>query len=92
MRELKNVLERAVILADHDLLTVDDLPAELHYLSATPTITPNASHDRPLRTAELHHIRQVLAEAHGNKAKAARMLNVAVTTLYRKRQEYGLEE
>ncbi|GAA4019780.1 hypothetical protein GCM10022408_37400 [Hymenobacter fastidiosus] len=39
---------------------------------------------------ERNHIRQVLQEAHGNKAEAARTLNVAVTTLYRKMQECGL--
>ncbi|GAA3936195.1 helix-turn-helix domain-containing protein [Hymenobacter algoricola] len=45
-----------------------------------------------LRTAGLRHMRPGLAEAHGNKAEAARMLNVAVTTLSRKMQEYGLKE
>ncbi|TGE29179.1 sigma-54-dependent transcriptional regulator [Hymenobacter metallicola] len=91
VRELKNVLERAVILADYDLLTVADLPAELQYVAETPPHHPSNSPDWSLRTAEMHHIRQVLGQAHGNKAEAARLLGVAVTTLYRKMQEYGLQ-
>jgi len=92
VRELKNVLERAVILADADLITVADLPAELQFLPVPSASAAPGQPDRSLRTAELLHIRQVLGETHGNKAEAARLLGVAVTTLYRKMQEYGLKE
>ncbi|SNR29745.1 sigma-54-dependent transcriptional regulator [Hymenobacter mucosus] len=88
VRELKNVLERAAILADSDLLTVDDLPAEFHYLSATPAT--DAASDRSLRTLEKQQIRQVLHETGGNKMEAARQLGIGTKTLYRKIQEYGL--
>ncbi|MBX0288819.1 sigma-54 dependent transcriptional regulator [Hymenobacter sp. HSC-4F20] len=88
VRELKNVLERAAILADGDLLTVDDLPAEFHYLP-TPLTTDEAS-DRTLRTLEKRQIRQVLQETGGNKMEAARQLGIGTKTLYRKIQEYGL--
>ncbi|GAB2793348.1 DNA-binding NtrC family response regulator [Hymenobacter luteus] len=88
VRELKNVLERAAILADGDLLTVDDLPTEFHYLP-TPLTTDEAS-DRTLRTLEKRQIRQVLQETGGNKMEAARQLGIGTKTLYRKIQEYGL--
>ncbi|RPD47605.1 sigma-54-dependent Fis family transcriptional regulator [Hymenobacter sediminis] len=88
VRELKNVLERAAILADGDLLTLDDLPAEFHYLP-TPLTTDEAS-DRTLRTLEKRQIRQVLQETGGNKMEAARQLGIGTKTLYRKIQEYGL--
>ncbi|HEX8428170.1 sigma-54 dependent transcriptional regulator [Hymenobacter sp.] len=89
VRELKNVLERAVILADDDLLTPEYLPAEFDVVVPPASGTPD-DHERTLRSMERNHIRSVLQEAHGNKTEAARILGVALTTLYRKIQEYGL--
>ncbi|WP_354581388.1 sigma-54 dependent transcriptional regulator [Hymenobacter sp. UYP22] len=88
VRELKNVLERAAILADGDTVTVDDLPADFHYLPAAPG-TDEAS-DNSLRTLEKRQIRQVLHDTGGNKMEAARQLGIGTKTLYRKIQEYGL--
>ncbi|UYZ64742.1 sigma-54-dependent transcriptional regulator [Hymenobacter weizhouensis] len=88
VRELKNVLERAVILADGDTLTVDDLPAELHYF--TPDAGLDEAADKSLRTMEKRQIRQVLHDTGGNKMEAARQLGIGTKTLYRKIQEYGL--
>lgn len=88
VRELKNVLERAVILADGDSLTVDDLPAELHYF-LPPTGADEAS-DKSLRAMEKRQIQAVLHETGGNKMEAARQLGIGTKTLYRKIQEYGL--
>ena len=89
VRELKNVLERAVILADGDWLTPEQLPAEFDE-TLHPTADVLDNHERSLRNVEKNHIRTVLHEAHGNKTEAARILGVALTTLYRKIQEYGL--
>lgn len=88
VRELKNVLERAAILADGDMLTTDDLPAEFHHLAPAPT-TDEAS-DKSLRALEKRQIREVLQETGGNKMEAARQLGIGTKTLYRKIQEYGL--
>jgi two-component system NtrC family response regulator len=89
VRELKNVLERAAILADGDTLTTDDLPAEFHHF--TPDVSaPDDAPDRTLRTLEKRQIRQVLQETGGNKMEAARQLGIGTKTLYRKIQEYGL--
>ncbi|MBC8084914.1 MAG: sigma-54-dependent Fis family transcriptional regulator [Hymenobacter sp.] len=89
VRELKNVLERAVILADGDLLTPEYLPAEFDELPPPANGVADET-GRTLRSMERNHIRTVLQEAHGNKTEAARLLGVALTTLYRKIQEYGL--
>lgn len=92
IRELKNVIERAVILSDTrddgpNELTPDLLPYEMqHGLS---TIDPNTIVD--LATLEQQHIRRVLRHTNGNKTEAARLLGIGLTTLYRKLQEYGLE-
>lgn len=92
IRELKNVIERAVILADpgddgSTELTPDLLPYEMQ--GGLTTADPNAIVD--LTTLEQGHIRRVLRHTNGNKAEAARLLGIGLTTLYRKLAEYGLE-
>jgi transcriptional regulator with PAS, ATPase and Fis domain len=44
-----------------------------------------------LASAEKIHIQKVLNYANGNKTKTAELLNIALTTLYRKLSEYGIE-
>ncbi|WP_022825116.1 sigma-54-dependent transcriptional regulator [Hymenobacter norwichensis] len=88
VRELKNVLERAAILADTDTLTIDDLPTEFQYFTAEPAA--DEASDKTLRTLEKRQIRTVLQETGGNKMEAARQLGIGTKTLYRKIQEYGL--
>jgi two-component system NtrC family response regulator len=86
IRELKNVIERAVILEDTEVLTPASLPYELQY--PTPSIA-NASSFQ-LCDMEKVHVRMVLTHAKGNKTEAARLLNIGLATLYRKIEEYGL--
>lgn len=86
VRELRNVLERAAILCQ-EVITADCLPLELQL---PPEELPADLGLRSLRQAEKQHIQRVLLEEHGNKTEAARVLGVALTTLYRKIQEYGL--
>jgi two-component system NtrC family response regulator len=87
IRELKNIIERATILSDGPELTVNDLPTELRY--ATP------KHNGPLSAFDLAsveklHIQRVLNHTKGNKTEAARLLNIGLTTLYRKIDEYHI--
>jgi two-component system NtrC family response regulator len=88
VRELKNVLERAVILADEEVLTTDTLPTEFQALAPEPAEA--AATGRSLWAVEKRQIEQVLQEVMGNKTEAARQLGISVKTLYRKLQEYGL--
>ncbi len=87
IRELKNVIERAVILADNAELTVDNLPTELQVTSFR-TNGPLSAFD--LASVEKLHIQRVLNHTKGNKTEAARLLNIGLTTLYRKIEEYRL--
>ncbi len=87
VRELKNVLERAVILADEELLTADTLPPEFQAVPAAEE-EPTSSHN--LRALEKRQIQLVLQEVGGNKTEAARQLGIGVKTLYRKIEEYSL--
>ncbi|RMF22605.1 MAG: sigma-54-dependent Fis family transcriptional regulator [Bacteroidetes bacterium] len=86
IRELKNVIERAVILADSDELTPNCLPLEFIY--------PDHKSDSPesLRLSEMEkmHIRKVLAYTKGNKTRTAELLGIGLSTLYRKIEEYKL--
>jgi DNA-binding NtrC family response regulator len=86
IRELKNVLERAVILAEGPELTVDNLPLEMQTLG----YHPHTLSAFDLASVEKLHIQRVLNHTKGNKTEAARLLNIGLTTLYRKIEEYHL--
>ncbi|MBG8556119.1 sigma-54-dependent transcriptional regulator [Hymenobacter guriensis] len=91
VRELKNVLERASILTPaNQPLTVDGLPLELQLFAQAGSPATPAEDERSLRNAEKQHIQRILLECGGNKTDTAKVLGVALTTLYRKIQEYGL--
>ncbi|MEO6314670.1 MAG: sigma-54 dependent transcriptional regulator [Chitinophagaceae bacterium] len=87
IRELKNVIERAVILADSAQLTVNNLPLEMQILPVSAQETLSAF---DLSSVEKLHILRVLRHTNGNKTETARLLNIGLTTLYRKIEEYGL--
>jgi two-component system, NtrC family, response regulator len=89
IRELKNVIERAVILSNSSELTVDSLPIELQTLSHKDHGSLSAF---DLTSVEKLHIQRVLIHTKGNKTEASKLLNIGLTTLYRKIEEYGLGE
>ena len=89
IRELKNVIERSVILCD-DELTLEHLPAEFQRISDRVGKNKTLS-AFDLASAEKIHIQKVLNYTNGNKTKAADLLNIALTTLYRKIAEYHLD-
>ncbi len=87
VRELKNIIERAVILCDGNELDASLLPYEFE--TAAKRSNPVSAFD--LSSVEKLHIQRVLNHTHGNRAEAARLLNIGIATLYRKLKEYGLE-
>jgi len=86
IRELKNVIERAVILSEGDELNVDTLPAS--WTMESSVVQALSAFD--LASVEKLHIQRVLNYTRGNKVEAARLLNIGLTTVYRKMEEYGL--
>ena len=86
VRELRNVIERALIICD-DYITLDDMP--LDFRSSTLSGSAADGDDFELAEAEHRHIQRVLQYTKGNKAEAARLLKIGLTTLYRKIEEYG---
>jgi two-component system, NtrC family, response regulator len=86
IRELKNVMERAVILSGDNELTISNLPIDF----LTSRQKGQALSAFELSSMEKLHIQRVLNHTHGNKMAAARLLNIGLTTLYRKIEEYKL--
>ena len=102
MRELRNVIERACLLADGDELTLLDIQPCLpddgdHMASDAPASRPLAAPaladgEPPLlATVERDHILRALQHARGNKKVAARLLGVSRRALYRRLERLGLE-
>jgi DNA-binding NtrC family response regulator len=89
VRELENAVERAAILAETDVIHAHDLPEKLH---ATTTVSATAeTTGMTLEELEREHMRRVLNEVSGDKVKAAQVLGIHLSTLYRKVQRYRLE-
>lgn len=84
IRELKNVIERAVILEDSDNITKNSLPFDLQ----SAFVSIDNVYD--LAVIEKQHIQKVLQHTNGNKTETARLLGIGLTTLYRKMDEYGI--
>ena len=89
LRELRNVIERAVILADEDQIQLHDLPEELTQLLEGHNSNVQLGGDFTLRELEHEHIRRVIRRVK-TRNKAARILGIDPITLYRKRKRFGL--
>ena len=90
IRELKNVIERAVILSEGTELSTDNLPLEFQQSSSLSDSSNSTLSAFSLASMEKLHIQRVLNHTRGNKTEAARLLNIGLTTLYRKIEEYHL--
>lgn len=84
VRELQNVIYRAAALSDSKMITEADLPLELRKSKKgyTPTGSP-----RTLKQVEKDHILRTLEDVGGDKQRAAKILGIALATLYRKLKE-----
>lgn len=90
IRELKNIIERAVMLCDRGPITIHHLPKDIRdnsvYDLSHPQINPLVS----LEEAEKEQIRLTLKHTNNNKTQAARILNIHISTLSRKMKKYHL--
>ncbi|MEI2272065.1 sigma-54 dependent transcriptional regulator [Sphingobacterium sp. ML3W] len=87
IRELKNVIERSVILSEDGLLDLSSLPFGMNSLKSEQALSSGFS----MANIERQHIQRVLQHTNGNKAEAARLLEIGVATLYRKIEEYKMQ-
>ncbi len=92
IRELENVIIRSIILTDNNTISEDDI------IIAEPDRIPEGIKNFDLkemgesarRTTEIRIIKEALKQTNGNKAEAARLLNISYKTLFNKINEYGL--
>lgn len=87
VRELANVLERAVILGDGPLIGVEDLPPDLALVEDDPSLADDLG--EAVRRFERLHIERLLRES-PDKREAARRLGIGLSSLYRRIAELGL--
>ena len=91
IRELENIIERAVIVCSGNYIKEEDLPPEITFVKKDfpnvdfPNITKEIEED------EVEKIKRVLRETNGNKSLAAKILGIHRTTLWRKIKEYQLD-
>jgi two-component system, NtrC family, response regulator AtoC len=85
VRELENIIERAVALADAQILTVEDLPPDLRKYSVT-----TSGKWLTLQEREQEYLKTVLEHTGHDLSRTARILNLPRTTLWRKMKKYGL--
>ena len=89
VRQLRHVVERALVLSDGESIKPEDLPPEVRDAGA------QVGHDRhalTLAEMERRHIARVLAEVGGHRSRAAQLLGISERNLYRKIHEHALEE
>jgi len=90
IRELDNVLERAMILGNGEWIAPADLPGH----GAAASDGDYANEDNLTKSVELYeksHIERTLGKAAGDKIRAAEMLGLSLSTLYRKIEKLGIE-
>ena len=91
IRELRNVIERSMIVCESGYLDIADLPNDIqnaHYEHSNDS-SPGSFE---LSAMERRHIARVLEYTKGNKTEAARLLKIGLTTLYRKIEEYKISD
>ena len=91
IRDLNNVLERAMILGNGEWITVKDLPR--WEVPEVDTSSQSVGHDlrRTVRAYEKSHIENVLKETHGDRTQTAELLGLSRSSLYRKIEALGIQ-
>jgi DNA-binding NtrC family response regulator len=88
VRELENVIERAVIFCDTDTIGLADLPPAI--APAPPAEETPVDLRDALRRFEREHIAAILQRSGGNKEQAAKTLGIGLSSMYRKMEELGI--
>lgn len=92
VRELENALERAAVLSEGSELRLDALPTRITAPKSQPLVTDRLPPNPSLEIIERAYIHWVLQSEGGNKTRAAEVLGIDPSTLYRKLIRYGLQE
>lgn len=90
VRELRNVIENMVVMAQHEMLDVNDLPENVYHAPEQKSLAVPLRMGMSLEEIEREHIARTLERTDGNREKAAKILGIGERTLYRKLKEYEL--
>jgi transcriptional regulator with PAS, ATPase and Fis domain len=90
IRELKSVIESAVMVADSEYITISDLPMNLQHYATGHRDEIGSKAIRNIEEGERSIIVDALRQTNGNKAKAAEALGISTRTLYRKLEKFAL--
>jgi NtrC-family two-component system response regulator AlgB len=90
LREMRNVIERAVILAKNDTIEAEDLPMDMRVNQSAAGSIPQPGDMISLEKLEEMHVRKIL-ERTSSVAEAAKILGIDDATIYRKRKKMGME-
>lgn len=91
VRELENAIERAIILTAGSEIDVSALPDRITQRRAEPLVSGRTPPNPTLEAVERAYIMWVLQSESGNKSRAAEVLGIDPSTLYRKLSRYGLD-
>ncbi len=91
VRELENAIERAVILASNGTIQPAALPDKVRERKSEPLMAERVTPNPPLDAIERAYIMWVLGSEGGNKSRAAEVLGIDPSTLYRKLSRFGLD-
>lgn len=97
IRELKNVIQRMVLLSNGDCISVDSIPKyilsyeeEKYFINKDIDLEDKYNLEKMVKTLECEIIREVMNTTGGNKAKAAEILKIKRSTLYYKLKQYNM--
>ncbi len=91
IRELKNLIERAVILSEGDTLTLNDFPQLNAHPNHAAVSAPDHSQDMTLAAMEISYLKAALKKANNNISEAAALLGITRQSLYRKMEKAGIQ-
>ena len=91
VRELENAIERAVILASNGTIMPAALPDKVRARKSEPLMAERVAPNPSLDAIERAYIMWVLGSEGGNKSRAAEVLGIDPSTLYRKLSRFGLD-
>ncbi len=91
VRELENALERATVVSPQHVIPADALPERVRSAPAPQLVADAPPPNPPMEVIERAYIHWVLQAEGGNKTRAAEVLGIDPSTLYRKLNRYGIE-
>ncbi|MGA1826393.1 MAG: sigma-54-dependent transcriptional regulator [bacterium] len=95
VRELENIIERAIVLSRSEYIGIRDLPSRVHTISERDILNPcsfETGYPEKMRAFEITMINEALKRNNGNQSAAARLLNITERRLRSRLEKLGLKK